>query len=77
MSAFMLIQYVDLHAISLYQFGMSVTVSIALMFIFIPGISSSLFALWFYLDSQSMNRSGPGLYLFCIHGFRVVCAVIW
>ena len=44
------------------QFGMSVSVSIALMLIFIPSISSSLFTLWFCLDSQSaMNRSGPGL----------------
>ena len=41
--------------------------SCVLMFMFIPGISSSLFSLWFWLDSQSsMNRSGPGLYIILI-----------
>ena len=45
------------------QFGMSFAVSMPLMFIFILGISSSLFSLWFYLDSQSaLNRSGAYLY---------------
>ena len=46
------------------QFGMYVVRCIALMFIFMAGISSSLFSLWFCLDSQSaMNRSDPGLYI--------------
>ena len=37
---------------------------ITLMFIFMPSISSSLFSLWFCLDSQSaMKRSGSDLYI--------------
>ena len=44
------------------HFGKSV-VSIALMFFLLPGILSSLFFMWFCLDSQYvMNRSGPDLY---------------
>ena len=34
------------------------------MFMFIPGVSSSLFSFWFCLDSQAaMNKSGPDLFI--------------
>ena len=46
------------------QSGILVVVCMALIFRCIPGISASLFSLWFCLDSQSaMTRSGPGLYM--------------
>ena len=44
--------------------GMFIVVYMELMFTCIPGLSLSLFSLWFCLESQSaMKRSGPGLYI--------------
>ena len=46
------------------QSGMFVVVCMTSIFNCMPGISASLFSVWFCLESQSaMNRSGPGLYL--------------
>ena len=44
--------------------GMFIVVCMVLMCTCIPGISLSLFSLWFCLETQSaMKRSGPGLYI--------------
>ena len=46
------------------QSGMFVIVCMASICNCMPGISASLFSLWFCLESQSvMNRSGQGLYM--------------
>ena len=48
--------------VQLCSLVMSDALCITSLFIFIPGISLSVFPLWFCLHSQSaMNKSSPGL----------------
>ena len=63
------------------QSGMFVVICLVSIFNCMPGISASLFSVWFCLESQSvMNRSGPGLYMiltlyWCILS-RIHC-ILW
>ena len=56
------------------HFGMLVIDCIALILVYMPVISSSLFLPWLCLDSQSaMNRSGPGLYIILTLYWCILC----